>query len=42
MTIRETLADFAAEAGFLIRAFVIRNSVVLVGLTTITLVALAR
>jgi hypothetical protein len=40
--IRETLSDFAADAAFLIRAFVIRNSVVLVGLTTVGLAALAR
>ena len=42
MTIRNLFSDLAAETGFLVRAFVIRNSVVLIGLTTVALAALAR
>ena len=42
MTIRNLFSDLAAETGFLVCAFVIRNSVVLIGLTTVALAALAR
>jgi hypothetical protein len=40
--IRETLSDFGAEVVCLTRFFLVRNSVVLAGLTIFTLVALAQ
>ncbi len=40
--IRQTMSDFAAEAGDAFAAFFIRNAVVLLALTIFALVALTR